>query len=85
MNDRQHSIGALAARIIQASMASGLTWDESVAAFGIASKVMAEEAAKKSGGEDFLAHAKKRFDEGFAQKVRVIFAADPAVFKKMPN
>jgi hypothetical protein len=86
MSDKRHQIGALAAQIIQASMVSGLLWDESVAAFGIAAKVMAEEAAKNGDGEDCLAHARKRFDEGCAQPVQVVFgASDPAAFKRLPQ
>lgn len=86
MSDKQHQIGVLAAQIVQASMVSGLSWDESIAAFGIAAKVMAEEAAKNGDGEDCLAHARKRFDEGCAQPVQVVFgASDPAAFKRLPQ
>ncbi len=73
---KNQQIGQLAATIIQSGMASGLTWDESIAAFGIAAKVLADAAAKDGDGAsaDCHAHAQKRFAEGFAQNVSVSFA-----------
>lgn len=89
----QHSVGdsprknvaSLAAKVIQAAMASGLTWDESVAALGVSAKVLAEGAAKDGDGsmDDCQAHAQKRFAEGFAQHVEVAFAcSDLSQLKK---
>lgn len=73
---KKQQVGQLAATVIQASMASGLTWDETIAAFGVAAKVLADAAAKDGDGEaaDCHAHAQKRFAEGFAQNVSVSFA-----------
>lgn len=75
-------IGAFAALAIQESLNSGLTWDESVAAFGMAAKAMADAANLNGDGDDCCDHAVKRFNEGFSQPVRMIFAgSDPAAFK----
>ncbi len=69
-------IGALASKALQEAMKSGLTWDESVAAFGMAAKALADQAGREGDGkpEDCHAHAKKRFEEGFVQPVRLVFA-----------
>lgn len=71
--DKRQQIGGLAAKLVQAGMTSGLTWDETVAAFGIASKVLADGAAKDGDGsaQNCHEHAQKRFAEGFAQTVQV--------------
>lgn len=81
MNKRQQICG-LAAKIVQVGMASGLTWDETVAALGVAAKVLANGAANEGDGSkpDCHQYAQKRFAEAFAQDVDVIFAgAAPAV------
>jgi len=69
-------IGTLASKVLQAAMNSGLTWDESVSALGMAAKALADQAAQEGDGtsEDCRAHAKKRLEEGFAQPVRLVFA-----------
>lgn len=80
MNKRQQ-IGGLAAQLVQSGVASGLTWDETVAAFGVAAKVLADGAAKEGDGSkaDCHRYAQKRFAEGFAQNIEVFFAgAAPA-------
>lgn len=63
-------------KLVQDAMASGLTWDEAVAAFGVAAKVTAHAASNEGDGsaEECLAHARKRFEEGFAQHMQVVFA-----------
>lgn len=79
--DKKQQIGVLAAHLVLSGMASGLTWDETIAAFGVATKMLADGAAKDGDGSkaDCHAHAQKRFAEGFAQNVDVIFAgAAPA-------
>lgn len=75
MNKLQQ-IGTLASKSLQEAMKSGLTWDEAVAAFGIAAKALADQAAKEGDGkpEDCHAHAKKRFEEGFVQPTHLVFA-----------
>lgn len=75
MNKTQE-IGALAAKLMQSGMESGLTWDETVAAFGVAAKALAGSAHRDGDGalEDCQDHARKRFEQGFAQEVQVVFA-----------
>lgn len=82
MSKIQEKIGAFAAKAIQDSMSSGLSWDESIAAFGLAAKALADSAKQNGDGSDCCVHALKRFNEGFSQPVRLIFAgSDPAAFK----
>ncbi|OJW46189.1 MAG: hypothetical protein BGO63_03725 [Candidatus Accumulibacter sp. 66-26] len=77
MNKLHQDIGALASKVLQSAMASGLSWDESVAAFGLAAKALADGAAKEGDGSsaDCQAHAQKRFTEGFAQTVQLVFVS----------
>lgn len=74
-NELKLQVGKLASEIIQAAMASGLSWDETVAAMGVASKALVVEAQQDGDGsfEDRLAHAQKRFAEGLSQNARVVF------------
>lgn len=82
MSKIQEKIGAFAAKAIQDSMSSGLSWDESIAAFGLAAKALADSAAQNGDGSDCCNHAMKRFNEGFSQPAGLIFAGnDPAAFK----
>lgn len=77
MSNMEAKIGLFVNRLVrEAMMASGLTWDEAVASFGLAAKATAVAAAKSGDGstEDCIAQALKRFEEGFAQPVRVIVA-----------
>lgn len=69
-------IGELAGKLIREAMESGLTWDESVAAIGLAAKALSTGATKEGDGtpESCQAHAKKRLDEAFAQDVQMVFA-----------
>lgn len=71
---KNQRIGTLASKMLQEAMKSGMTWDESVAALGLTAKALADQAARESDGtpEDCRTHAKKRFEEGFAQNVQVI-------------
>lgn len=74
MNDLQKKIGAFAAQVIMNAKTSGLSWDETVAAMGIAAKSLALEASNKGDGteENCVVLAKKRFDEAVSQNVRLV-------------
>lgn len=76
MSETTAKIGVFAAKLAQDAMASGLTWDEAVAAFGLAAKAMAIVAvqAGDGGSENREAYARRRFEEAFAQNVSVIVA-----------
>lgn len=67
-------IETLAADAIKLAMASGLTWDEAVAAFGVASKALATKASTQGDGnkEGCELHALKRFQQGLAQDVEIL-------------
>lgn len=69
MDSKLQQIGMLVSTAIQESMKSGLTWDGSVAAFGMAPKALADRASIEGDGtpEDCQSRARKRFEEGFAQ------------------
>ncbi|WP_146758030.1 hypothetical protein [Paraburkholderia unamae] len=71
--------GELVERFIEEAISAGLTWDEVVAVFGLASKALAQAAvAAGEGAEaDCVAHARKRLEEAFAQDVRVVMADGP--------
>ncbi|QBR04147.1 hypothetical protein [Paraburkholderia pallida] len=64
-------IGLVAGKLVQQVMECGLTWDEAVAAFGLAAKASAEAAASAGNGEDCIELARRRLEEAFAQEVRV--------------
>ncbi|CAB3754897.1 hypothetical protein [Paraburkholderia humisilvae] len=76
MSDAKAKIGLFVDQLVQQAMNSGLTWDEAVAGFGLAAKATAVAAAQAGDGsaENCEAHARKRFEEGFAQNVSVIMA-----------
>jgi len=76
MSNVKAKIGLFVNLLVQEAMASGLTWDEAVAAFGLASKATAVIASKSGDGiaKDCVAHSRKRFEEAFAQPVQVIVA-----------
>jgi hypothetical protein len=67
-------IGHVAGKLVQQVMESGLTWDEAVAAFGLAAKASAEAAASAGNGEDCVEFARRRLEEAFAQDVRVVIS-----------
>lgn len=73
MSKLKQQIGDLATQAVKLAMGSGLTWDESVAAFGIASKALAVKASSEGDGDkdSCTAHAVKRFYQGIAQDVEV--------------
>jgi hypothetical protein len=76
MNNTKAKIGVFVDRLVQDAAASGLTWDEAISAFGLASKVTALMAAESGDGtkENCVALARNRFEEAFAQPIQVVFA-----------
>lgn len=77
---KQQEIAAFAAQVMQAAMRSGLMWDEAVAGLGLAAKAMADGAASQGDGslDNCIVHARKRLDEGFAQRVELIQTVAPS-------
>lgn len=75
-SDLKQRLGELATQFVRIAMNSGATWDEAVAAMGLASKALSDTAAKNGDGtlDDCAAHAHKRFGEGMAQEVTMVFA-----------
>ncbi|MGU4703171.1 hypothetical protein K6L09_41630 [Burkholderia cepacia] len=76
MSALTEKIGAVAGMLIQQAMATGLAWDEAVAAFGLASKAVSQAAASAGDAslQECIALARQRFDEAFSQKVEVVVA-----------
>ena len=70
-------VAEFSAAVLQAGKRSDLTWDEAVAALGLASKTLATEAAAAGDGTsaNCEAWALKRFDEGFTRNVGLVSAA----------
>jgi hypothetical protein len=73
---RTDRLGALAAHVVEHALASGLTWDEAIIAFGIAAKAIAAQAAVQGSGtlDDCVAHARSRLDYGMDQGADVLKA-----------
>ena len=69
-------LGALAARVVEDALASGLAWDQAIVAFGIASKAIAAKAASQGIGtpEQCVAHAQGRLQFGMEQSADVLKA-----------
>lgn len=69
-------LGALAARVVEQALASGLSWDQAITAFGIASKAIAVKAATQGSGtlEQCTAHAQGRLQFGMEQSADVLKA-----------
>ena len=69
-------LGALAANVVEEALASGLTWDQAIVAFGIASKAIAMKAASQGIGtpERCAAHAQGRLQFGMEQSADVLKA-----------
>ncbi|MEM5426761.1 hypothetical protein [Paraburkholderia ferrariae] len=77
MNDElRERIGVVAGKLVQAAMASGLTWEEIVAAFGLAAKATAQAAATAGHAtpSKCVALARNCLEDGFAQDVHVAIA-----------
>lgn len=73
MSTLNQQISDLAAQAMKLAMSSGLTWDESVAAFGIASKALAVKASSEGDGDkdSCTAHAVKRFYQGIEVDIEI--------------
>ena len=81
MNDEQRTrIGTVAGKLVQEIMTTGLTWDEAVAVFGLAAKATAQAAARMGAGTPVqcVTLARVRFEDAFAQDVRVVVAVTGA-------
>lgn len=81
-------LGVLVSKVVNETMDSGLTWDESVAALGISSKALADSAWRKGDGtqEDCRCHAFNRLTQGFGQDVVLNGSfIDPAIYKDAPT
>ena len=67
-------LGVLAAKAVEDALASGLTWDQAVMAFGVASKAIAVKAASQANGApaEFAAHAEKRLKYGMDHSAEVL-------------
>jgi len=75
MDDKlKAKIGVIAGKLVQEAMTTGLTWDEIVAAFGLAAKATAQAAASAghAPAAECVALARRRFEEAFAQDVNVV-------------
>jgi hypothetical protein len=75
-NSRVDRLGALAAHVVEEALASGLSWDEAIIAFGIAAKAIASKAADAGNGSraDCIAHAQGRLQYGMDQGADVLRA-----------
>lgn len=75
-NSRVDRLGTLTARVVEEALASGLSWDEAIIAFGIASKAIAAKAATQGNGtlEQCTAHAQSRLQLGMEQSADVLRA-----------
>lgn len=69
-------LGTLAARAVEDALASGLSWDEAIVAFGVASKALAAKAATQGAGtlEECTAHAQGRLQFGMEHSAEVLRA-----------
>lgn len=76
MDEFHVKLAALATKVVAAGMLSGLSWDESVAAFAIASKALANGASKNGDGsmEECCVLAKKRIEQAFGLDVEIMYA-----------
>lgn len=65
-NDTIHKMGSLSAKVAKAVMESGLTWDEGIAALGVATKAIALQASREGAGlsSDCVARAHTSFQQG---------------------
>jgi hypothetical protein len=73
---RIDKLGALTAHVVEQALASGLTWDEAIVAFGIAAKAIAARAADQGVGtmEQCAALAERRLKSGMDQGSNVLQA-----------
>jgi hypothetical protein len=73
-NQLVDKVGALAAHVVEHALASGLTWDQAIMAFGVASKAIAAKAAEQENGTpaEYAAHAEKRLKYGMDHSAEVL-------------
>ena len=73
-NQLVDQVGALAAHVVERALASGLTWDQAIMAFGVASKAIAAKAAEQGNGTpaEYAAHAEKRLKYGMDHSAEVL-------------
>ena len=73
---RVDRLGALAAHVVENALASGLSWDEAILAFGIAAKAIAAKASDQGGGspQQCAALAERRLKSGMEQSADVLRA-----------
>lgn len=71
-------IGSVAGRLVQQIIELGLTWEEAVAAFGLAARATAQAAASAGAeaGEDCVSIARQQLIEAFEFDVRVIVTTE---------
>jgi hypothetical protein len=62
-------LGALAAHVVEQALASGLTWDQAIVAFGVAAQAIAAKASEQGGGTpaQYMARAEQRLKTGMDQ------------------
>ena len=73
---RVDRLGALTAHIVEHALASGLTWDEAILAFGIAARALAMKASDQGAGTpgQCAAQAERRLKSGMTQSADVLRA-----------
>jgi hypothetical protein len=81
MKTFQQRLETTVTQLIELALRSGLTWDGAVAAFGVASKGLAVNAAAHGDGskEYCEAHAKKRFAQGFERDIEIMITGIPDI------
>jgi hypothetical protein len=67
-------LGVLAAKAVEDALASGLTWDQAIMAFGVASKAIAVKAASQAHGQpdEYAKLAEKRLKYGMDHSAEVL-------------
>lgn len=73
---RIDKVGALSAHVVEQALASGLTWDEAIVAFGVAARAIAARAADQGVGtmDQCAALAERRLKSGLEQGSEVLRA-----------
>lgn len=74
--ERIDKVGALAAHVVEHALASGLSWDQAVLAFGVAARAIAAKAADQGNGsmEQCAALAERRLKTGMDRGDEVLRA-----------
>lgn len=67
-------LGMLAAQVVDKALASGLTWEQAIVAFGVASKAIAAKAASQGGANqaEYAALAEKRLKYGMVHSADIL-------------